>query len=278
MILVTGGNGVVGSPLVLRLRSRGEQVRALALTRSKSDLALREAGVEIHYGDVTRPDDCESAMTGVDTVFHLAAVLSSPENPSLFQIINVSGTQTVLAAAERNKVRHFVFISSISVLYPRRNAYSASKAEAEEWVKRSPIPWTVARPCLVLDGLEYRAFAAAVLRWPVLLLPRLGTARKRPIDLEDLARALAKLAGNHKVMGKTVALGGKEIVSLRDMAESILRARGLDKPVWSVPETLLRIGATCTEALAKILRRKISWLSHQSVDGLVYDAAPEIYE
>ena len=278
MILITGGNGVIGAQLALKLQSRGEKVRILGIEPGNYDRDLLQTGVEIRFGDVTRRKDCEAAMTDIDIVYHLAAVLSSPENPLKFHSVNVGGTQAILAAAERNKVRHFIFISSISVIYPRRNVYSASKAEAEEWVKRSPFPWTVARPCLVLDGLEYRAFAAAVLRSPVLLLPRRGAARKRPIDLEDLAKALTKLAGNDKVMGKTIALGGKEIVSLHNMAEAILRARGLDKPVWPIPEILLRTAATLTELLSRTFQRKISWLSHQSIDGLVYDAAPEICE
>jgi nucleoside-diphosphate-sugar epimerase len=275
MILITGGNGLVGTRLALKLLRRSERVRILALAPAASDDILREAGAEILYGDVVRPGDLEAATRGVDTVFHLAAILSSPENPPRYRAINVGGTLNALAAAERNAVGHFVFVSSISVAYPRRNAYSASKAEAEESVRRSRVSWTIARPCLVLEGLEHQTFERAVLKWPVLLLPRRGAARKRPLGADDLAGALAKLAGDATVFGKTLELGGRETVSLRGMAASILRARGARRPVWTIPEGFLRAGASLAEALSRMLGRKISWLSHQSVDGLVYDAVPE---
>jgi nucleoside-diphosphate-sugar epimerase len=278
MILITGGNGVVGSRLALTLQNSAEKVRILGLAPTESDSALRQAGVEVHYGDVTRSKDFESAMLGVDTVFHLAAILSSPENPSRFHAINVGGTRAALEAAKQYGVRHFIFVSSISVTYPRRNAYSTSKAEAEKLVRQSTIPWTIVRPCLVRDGLEYQVFEAAMLRWPVILLPRRGAALKRPISTGDLAEALAKMAGNTKAIGRTIALGGNEIISLRDMAGAMLRTKGLHKTVWPIPEGLLRTAAAFPELLSRILRRKITWLSQQSVDGLAFDAAPEMNE
>ncbi len=278
MILITGGNGAIGSVLALKLKNQGKKVRILTLAQNELDSVLRGAGVEIFYVDVCHFEDCLTAMSGVDTVFHLAAVLFSPENPSRYHAINVGGTRTLLVAAEKKGVRHFILVSSISVTYPRRNAYSASKVEAEGAVRQSSIPWTIVRPCLVLDGSEYQAFEKMVLRLPVLLLPRGGVARKRPIHAEVLAETLAKLAGNPKAFSKTIALGGDKIVPLREMAESILRKQGSHKMIWPVPETLLRVTATLTEMLSKMFHRKISWLSHQSVDGLVYDAVPELYK
>lgn len=263
----------MGARLAQKLRESSAAVRVLGLSPTEADDRLRQAGVEIFYGDVTRPEDVETSMRGVDIVYHLAAVLSSPEDPARYHAVNVLGTQNVLEAAERAGARHFIFVSSISVLYPRRNAYSASKAEAEERVHRSRTPWTIARPCLVWGGAEHQAFARAVARWPVLFLPRGGAARKRPLSAGELAEGLARLAGAGP--GKTVALCGSEIVSLRDMAESILRARGSRKPVRSVPEGWLRAAAALTEPLSRLFGRRFSWISHQSVDGLVYDAAPE---
>ena len=203
MILITGGNGCVGTGLARKLLERSFRVRILGLSPLESDADLRDAGVESLYGDVTRFQDLESAMRGVDTVYHLAAILSSPEKPARYHAVNVGGTRNALEAAEQNGVRRFIFVSSVSVTYPRRNTYSASKAEAEEWVRRSALPWTIARPCLVSDALEYKVFEHAVLRWPVVLLPRRGAARKRPVTSEVLAAVLADIVEDHDTVGKS---------------------------------------------------------------------------
>jgi len=218
-------------------------------------------------------------MQGVETVHHLAALLSSPENPSRFKEVNVEGTRNVLRAAEASGVRHFVFISSISVTYPRPNPYSASKAAAEERVRNARISWTIVRPCLVLDGVgggeEYRAFAAAVRKSPVVLLPCGGAALKRPVHAEDVCEALGRLSGNPIAFGKTYALGGADTVSLREMAKALLRASHRRKAMVPVPLLPLRGVAIGLETLSRITGRRFSRFCRQSLDGLVFDAAPE---
>ena len=111
-----------------------------------------------------------------------------------------------------------------------------------------------------------------------IFLPRKGAALKRPISSLKLAKSLAGLAGNQNATGKILALGGDEIVSLRSMAESILHARGVHKIIWTLPETPLRITASLSEWVSRLLRKKISWISHQSLDGLVFDAVPEVHK
>ncbi len=280
MVLITGGNGLMGSRLARALSAVGHRVRVLGLPQPASDAALQSAGIDVQYGDVTHPADLAAAMRGVHTVFHLAAVLASPEDPARFHRVNTEGTRLTLAAAHIVSVTHFIFISSISVTYPEHNAYSASKAAAETLVRDSALPWTIVRPCLVLDGRgggeEYRAFAAAVLRWPVLPLPRRGGARKRPVHVEDLCRALIRIPDEARCRGKTYALGGSEVVTLAAMAAAVLRNRGRVKAVLPVPEKLLRASAWAAEMLSRLRGRRLSWASRQSLHGLLYDAAPDI--
>lgn len=275
MILVTGGNGCVGERLAAALRRRGRAVRVLGLAPSPADEALRALGVEVLYGDVTRAGDLDAASRGAEAVIHLAAVLASSENPGRYREVNVQGTRFALDAAARAGASRFVFVSSISVTYPRRNAYSASKAEAEEWVRRSGIPWTIVRPCLVLGAAEHAAFSRAVARWPILPLPRGGAARKRPLTSEALAEGLAGLACEEApAAGKTLSLAGSETVTLREMADSLRGPGRAGARVWPVPEALLRAAATSAEWISRITGKRLL-LTHQSVDGLVYDAVPE---
>ena len=72
-----------------------------------------------------------------------------------------------------------------------------------------------------------------------------------------------------------MTLGGMESVTLRGMSEAILCAHEKRKPILPFPIALLRIAASLTEFVSRACGRKISWISHQSVDGLVYDAGLE---
>lgn len=119
-VLVTGGAGFIGSHLVDRLVDAGIRVRILDnfATGSQENLADVSSSVELVTGDVRDPNLTSEVMTGVDTVFHLAALGSvsrSVEDPMMSHQVNVDGTLNLLLAAHRAGVRRFVYSSSSSV-------------------------------------------------------------------------------------------------------------------------------------------------------------------
>jgi dihydroflavonol-4-reductase len=116
MNLVTGATGHIGNVLVRWLRQRGEPVRALVLPgEDLTPLAGME--VDIVPGDVLKPESLKKAMEGVDTVFHLAGMISiMPGANPLVQRINVDGTRNIVEACRRQGVRRLVYTSSIHAL------------------------------------------------------------------------------------------------------------------------------------------------------------------
>jgi dihydroflavonol-4-reductase len=116
MILVTGATGHIGNVLVRKLLERGEKVRAL-IWGGEDTTPLKDLNVEQVVGDVLDPASLEPAMRGVDTVYHLAGVISimPGRNPFVWQV-NVEGTRNVLDAAQRANVRRLVYTSSIHAI------------------------------------------------------------------------------------------------------------------------------------------------------------------
>ena len=121
-ILVTGGAGFIGSHLVERLLVEGHDVRVLDNFSSgrRENLAFAKAGapLEVIEGDLREASSVETAVTGVDGVFHEAALVSVPrsvEDPVLSCDVNVHGTVRLFDAARRARVRRIVFASSAAV-------------------------------------------------------------------------------------------------------------------------------------------------------------------
>ncbi len=117
-ILLTGGSGFIGIPLVKELVKRGHQV---VVFDARPNLRAFEEVldvVKIIQGDVTVFNEVLNSMKdhGVTDVFHLAAILSSAceESPALGFQINVQGTLNVLEAARAVGVKKFIFPSSIA--------------------------------------------------------------------------------------------------------------------------------------------------------------------
>ncbi len=99
-----------------QLRANGQAVKALVLPAE--DLTpLADLDVEIVQGDVLQPGSLQAACRGVDTVFHLAGLISiMPGRNRLVQRVNIEGTRNVLKACRLAGVRRLVYTSSIHAL------------------------------------------------------------------------------------------------------------------------------------------------------------------
>ncbi len=118
-MLVTGGAGFIGSHLVEALVERGDEVRVLdnLCTGRRENLASVSDRIQFIDGDLTDAAVVAEAASGVDCIFHQAALPSVPrsvENPLETHRACVTGTLTLLDQARRAGVRRVVYAASSS--------------------------------------------------------------------------------------------------------------------------------------------------------------------
>lgn len=106
-VLVTGGTGNIGRPLVAELVRRGYSVRVVT-SRANTEFP----GVELHVMDWLNSLDFTSAVQGCDAVLHLGAEL---HDAAKMQRVNVDATRALAGAADAAGVRFFGYTSTVSV-------------------------------------------------------------------------------------------------------------------------------------------------------------------
>jgi len=146
MLLVTGATGFLGSNVMKEIGKVRKDVRILAVDAEEAKRMYPK--YEIITGDIMNPDTLKGLGKGVDTVIHLAGIVSYTKPKDELFRINVDGTRNVLEACRKAK---FIFSSSVSVYgeihgqadesYPRdpKNAYGESKREAENIIRDSDV-------------------------------------------------------------------------------------------------------------------------------------------
>jgi nucleoside-diphosphate-sugar epimerase len=152
MLLVTGATGFIGSAL---LKEIGAAKHIKILAQDYEQAKQMYPRCEIAKGDIADPSTLKWVGKDVDTVIHLAGLVSySKPRQELFRI-NVHGTKNVLEACR--KADKFILSSSVSVYgeisgqadesYPRnpKNFYGESKREAENLVRDSGMKNVVLR-------------------------------------------------------------------------------------------------------------------------------------
>jgi dihydroflavonol-4-reductase len=124
-ILVTGGTGFLGSHLVSGLArgARGAAGDVRVLAQSAPPTWLRELGVEIVAGGVTKPEDVARALEGVDRVYHLAGMVShKPSDGHRMYAVHVDGTRVLCEAAVRAGVERIVMSSTSGTIAASKRA------------------------------------------------------------------------------------------------------------------------------------------------------------
>jgi NADH dehydrogenase len=270
LAFVTGAAGVMGVRLVRGLVDAGWRVRALVLPGDPLRERLAGTGCEIREGNVADAASLAGACEGVDTVYHLAAVIIS-HDPTVFARVNRDGTAHVVAEAARAGVRHFVYVSSASVTYPKLTLYAESKLQAEELVKAArSMAHTIVRPTLVYDtggGQELMMYLEYLRRFPVVPFIGAGRAKKRPVWAGDIIDGLLRLAGNPVAHGKTYNFSGPDAIGIADFGRLLLRLHGERRPFVPVPVPLCRALAF---ALGRVMARPP--LTMNAIAGIVNDA------
>jgi nucleoside-diphosphate-sugar epimerase len=267
--LVTGGAGVMGARLVKRLLDLGWNVRALVLPGDPLRSRVEALGADIWEGDVSAAGSLAGACTGVDTVYHLAAVIISSD-ARVFGRVNRDGTANVVAEAARGGVEHFVYVSSASVVYPRLTAYAQSKLDAEQLVKAAPMAHTIARPTLVYEaggGQELLMFLDYLRKFPIVPFIGNGQAVKRPVWADDVVDGLVRMAGNRVAWGKTYNLSGAERITMRELAQLLLEHHAEARPFVHLPVTLCRV---LSQLAGRLSQRPA--LTSSAIAGIVNDA------
>lgn len=118
-VLVTGGAGYVGATLVPMLLAQGHQVRVLDVLRFGGHGLLpccHSPKFDLVPGDTCDEAAVAAALTGIDAVVHLAAIVGYPackKEPHLAQAVNVEGTRTLLRL--RHQDQPVVFASTGSI-------------------------------------------------------------------------------------------------------------------------------------------------------------------
>ena len=293
MVLVTGGTGFIGRRVVRSLRNHHLRVRILART-PPGDRSATDGAVEYHLGDVRDPAVVREAMIGVNSVCHLAAMVSRwSAEPRLMESVNIGGTRTVVEAALESNVRGIVHVSSGSAIEYRgagvldeksivpRTAnltrYGASKLAAENEVRSAGargLRWVMVYPTRVFgsgtlaDANAATRFLALRLRGRLPLLPAGGSMWSNWAYVDDVAEGIvqALLGGRHE---ERYILGG-ENATLRGyfaIAESIA---GRPRATIPIPHVVGRLAASAEQARALVLR-STPWLTRTWYDAFCED-------
>lgn len=259
-VLVTGGDGFIGSHLVEELLAKGYKVKALSYYNSFNFWGwledVKHENLEILTGDVRDYNYCLKITEGIDIVFHLAALIAIPYSyvaPDSYIDTNVKGTSNICLASMHNKVKRVIHTSTSEVygtaqyvpidekhpLQPQ-SPYSASKigadAMAKSYYNAHNLPIVIARP---FNTYGPRQSARAIIPTIITQL----AAGKKELKLGDLSptrdlnfvkdtcKGFIALSEAEGIEGETINIGSNFEVTMKEVVDTIKEIIGSDAQI-----------------------------------------------
>jgi UDP-glucose 4-epimerase len=256
LIALTGATGFIGQRLLAELPRRGFRVRVLL--RRPTEVTL--AGGSAVIGDLARPQNMAAALADVDAVIHSAGVAHAMSGIPAddYRILNTEATIALARAAERARVKRFVFLSSIraqvgpaadGVVTEERapqptDDYGRSKLAAEEGLSALGIDWVALRPVLVYGpGVKGNVAALARLARTPYPLPLGGlTAKRSLLSVDNLVDAVATVLTAPGPLRRPLIVTDAEPLSVAEMVAALRSGLSRRPGLIPVPGRLLEAG------------------------------------
>ena len=141
-LLIIGGTGTLGRQIVLQALTKGYKVRCLVRNFRKASF-LKEWGVELVYGDLTKPETIPPCLKGITAIIDSST--SRPDELDSLKTVDWEGKLYLIEAAKVANIKRFVFFSAQNVEQFPKIPLMKLKYSIEQKLVESKIPFTIFR-------------------------------------------------------------------------------------------------------------------------------------
>jgi NADH dehydrogenase len=258
-VAIAGGSGFIGRAIARRLAAIGEiKVRVLTRNPDAARARLELAGVEFVRGDIAAPATLKDSLAGANTIVDAVQFDGYPiENPGrglTFERVDYGGAVALIAAAKQAGVEQFIYVSGAASDEHSAHPAFCAKGRAERAIRESGLTYTIFRPSLVYgrEDKVVNGLARAIRFAPLMGVPGTGRQLVQPVLVDDLAACVA-LAVSGRGRNQTYDIGGPDLMTFDEMMKAIMDASGHRRPLFHIPEGIMRAVGGLLEKLPKPL-------------------------
>lgn len=275
LVTVFGGSGFLGRNVVRALCRRDYRMR-VAVRRPELAGYLQPSGKvgQVHtiQANLRYPASVEAAVRNSDVVINLVGILTEGGGQT-FDAVQAKGAEIVAKAAAAIGAR-LIHVSAIGADAESPSHYARAKAAGEAAVMAAVPSATIFRPSVMFGPEDQftNRFAALARLSPVLPLIG-GTTRMQPVYVGDVATAIADAVDGKAKTGATYELGGPEVLTMREIIETIVAIADRKPTLVPLSFGLARLQAAFLQFAPGALKLTPDQVTLLERDNVVSDAA-----
>ena len=286
-VLITGATGFLGHYLVRRFHREGAQVIAAGRKATSKEHSFPN-GVHAIDLDITIPHTLPAASKNAEIIIHAAAKVSDWGKEQEFMENIRDGTGNILNSLNREKLKQFIYISSVAVYGDHQKGvltenlradtfswpYAAAKAAAEEiamdFYRNHNIPLTIIRPSNIYGpgSTHWTDRPAEIIRKGLMNLPK-GFGKSNTVFVENVVEGIVCACNNPAAIGETFNISDDFLVNWDEFFLNYASVFGKQNitvfPVWLMKSiaVFMEFTSRLTGKPPLITRKAIDFLRFQ---------------
>lgn len=238
-VLVTGAMGYIGGRLVPELLARGYDVRIM-VRGPAAEGRERWPGVETVVADALDPSSLGAALEGIETAYYL--IHSLLLGPGEFARADAEAASNFADAAEEKGVGQIIYLGGLGDVRSDLSEHLRSRMEVAERLQAGPVPVTILRAAVIIGSgsASYELIKNLVARMPVMPVPGEIDHLCQPVAIRDVIKYLVGVMEAEGTGGSRFDIGGDDIISYREMLETVADILRLKRVFITLPFVNLR--------------------------------------
>ena len=235
-LLIVGATGTLGRQVVLQALTKGYQVRCLVRNFRKASF-LKEWGVELVYGDLTKPETIPPCLKGITTIIDTST--SRPTELNSLKMVDWEGKLYLIEAAKAANIEHFIFFSAQNVEQFQKIPLMKLKYQTEIKLKNSKIPYTIFRLSGFYQGLIEQYAIPILENLPIWITNKNNSIAY--LDTQDIAKFCLRCLQLPNMINQTVFLNGLKEWDSSEIINLCEQLAGQSAKIQRIPSILLKI-------------------------------------
>lgn len=251
-VIITGAAGFIGKALCRSLAEGGHRVFAVARMSSFHKISHIK-GIDIIPLDISSPLPPDLSLPEADAVVHLAGIFREIKNlGKTFENGNFKTMKNALALAKKISAGRFIFLSAVGASPESKVKFLRSKFICEELIKNSDLDYLILRTPLVYGEGDNSTEHFLNLVKKTSLIPLIGNPEKKikPLFVDDLTKGIKEILESKIPPARTLDLEGPELLTYRQMLETIAGLEGKKPRFFNLPQGALKFITKTLESFA----------------------------